>query len=438
MKRRIYAVLTTLALTVTAGCSSTTSEPAASGGDAATPAAEASGEKTKVTVWAWDPNFNVAIMKNAEARYEANNPNVDIEVVEMAKADVEQLLHTNLQAGVKDALPDIVLIEDYNAQKYLRTYDGAFADLTTSFNYDDFADYKEEFMKVGDKTYGVPFDSGVSGFFYRTDILEEAGYTADDLKDITWDEFIAIGKDVKDKTGKKLLSFGRDDGGLMRIMLQSSGSWYFDGEGNVTMANNKALIESLNVYKNIVDADIMVPTAGWTEWVGAFNNGDAASVTTGAWIIGSVKAAADQSGKWALAPVPHLSTVESKQSNLGGSSWYVLNTDDTAASIKFMQDTYGSDVEFYQDILVKNGAIGSYLPAFQGEAYSVADEFFGGQTIFTDLTNYMEEIPAINYGLYTYEADGVIISLIEELYSGRMTAEELAKTAEDTLKAQIN
>ncbi len=443
MKRSIYCAIATLALAFTVGCTSGGEVESNVQPSASEPSTEALGESVpesdkKVTVWAWDPNFNVDIMQNAEARYEANNENVDIDVIEMAKGDLEQLLHTNLAAGVSDALPDIVLIEDYNAQKYLQTYKGAFADLTSSFNYDDFTDYKVEFMKLDNGVYGVPFDSGVSAFFYRTDILEEAGYTATDLENITWDDFITIGTDVKEKTGKKLLTFGKDDGGIIRIILQSAGSWYFDNEGNIAMSDNKALIEALDTYKKIVDSDIIIPTSGWTEWVSGFNSGDASSVTTGAWIIGSIKAAEDQSGLWGVAPIPHLTTTTSGQSNLGGSSWYVLNTDNTEEAIKFLQETYGSDVEFYQDILVNNGAIGSYLPAFGGDAYTVSDEFFGGQQIYLDLTSYMEEIPAVNYGLYTYEADGAIMSLIEELYAGRMTAEELVKTAEDMLKIQIN
>ena len=38
--------------------------------------------------------------------------------------------------------------------------------------------------------YSLPFDSGVTGWFYRSDILGEAGYTHDDLVDITWEKFM--------------------------------------------------------------------------------------------------------------------------------------------------------------------------------------------------------------------------------------------------------
>ena len=56
------------------------------------------------------------------------------------------------------------------------------------------------------KNYGVPYDSNTVIACYRTDYLDQAGYTIDDLTDITWDRFIEIGKDVLDKTGMPMLT----------------------------------------------------------------------------------------------------------------------------------------------------------------------------------------------------------------------------------------
>ena len=48
--------------------------------------------------------------------------NVEIEIVDYAKSDIETKLHTNLSTGSTKNLPDIVLMEDYSAQKYLNSY----------------------------------------------------------------------------------------------------------------------------------------------------------------------------------------------------------------------------------------------------------------------------------------------------------------------------
>ena len=62
-----------------------------------------------------------------------------------------------------------------------------------------------QFRKDG-KNYGVPYDSNTVIACYRKDYLDQAGYTIDDLTDITWDRFIEIGKDVLDKTGMPMLT----------------------------------------------------------------------------------------------------------------------------------------------------------------------------------------------------------------------------------------
>ena len=107
----------------------------------------------------------------------------------MSQDDIVQKLNTSLASGNTDGLPNIVLIEDYP---------DAFSD-PDIVNEEDFSSYKFAVNKVDDVIYGVPFDSGVAGLFYRTDYLTDAGYEQADLQDITWDDFISIAKDVKEK-----------------------------------------------------------------------------------------------------------------------------------------------------------------------------------------------------------------------------------------------
>ena len=179
----------------------------------------------EITVWAWDPNFNGATMQEAAARYTAINPDVTFNIVDFAKPDLEQKLQAQLTSGTTEGLPDIVLIEDYGAQKYLLSFPGAFEPLNDKVDYSGFADYKVALATVDGMTYSLPFDSGVTGLFYRTDILKDAGYDAAALQDITWDQFIDIAKVVKEKTGHPMLGVDLNDAGALRILLQSAGKW---------------------------------------------------------------------------------------------------------------------------------------------------------------------------------------------------------------------
>ncbi|WP_417310458.1 ABC transporter substrate-binding protein [Devosia sp.] len=374
-----------------------------------------------VTVWCWDPNFNGATMELAGEIYAKDHPDFELEIVDFAKADLEQKLQAQLASGTTQGLPDIVLIEDYGAQKYLQSFPGAFEPLNDKIDYSAFADYKVELATVNGQTYSLPFDSGVTGYFYRSDILGEAGYTEADLQDITWDRLIEIGKDVKEKTGKELLPLDPNDAGWMRIMLQSAGSWYFDADGNATISDNPVFRAALETYQDLLAAGISKPVAGWTEYTGSFTSGDTVSTFTGVWMVGTIKANPDQSGMWGVAPLPALDDVEgaTHASNLGGSSWYVLSSSDNKdEAIDFLADVWGSDVEFYQQILVNQGALGSLTAARDGEAYSASDDFFGGQPVWQNFTKWLGEIPAVNYGIFTNEADAAVVAQIPALTNG--------------------
>ena len=59
----------------------------------------------EVTIWAWDPNFNIAIMQEAAKRYTAKHPDATFKIVDMAKADLEQKLQTTLASGASGSPP---------------------------------------------------------------------------------------------------------------------------------------------------------------------------------------------------------------------------------------------------------------------------------------------------------------------------------------------
>jgi len=401
---------------------------------------KANSEKV-VTVWAWDKNFNVSIMEKAAKKYEASNPGVKIEVVDYAQSDIVTKLNIGLSSGAGKGLPEIVLIEDYSAKKYISSYPGYFANLKGEIDHSKFADYKVEAMTEKDGIYGIPFDSGVTGFFYRKDILEKAGFKEKDLNNITWNRFVEIAKIVREKTGVHMIPGDLlGDAGLLRIMMQSAGKWYFDKDGNVDIANNMALKEAFKVMQAFHKNNVMKATSGWGEWVGAMNKGESASVVTGIWIMGSIKAETSHKGLWSIANTPRLANVNNavNASNLGGSSWYVLEkSPNRDIAIDFLNTIYAGDNEFYQQILVENGAMGTYLPSQQGSAYTQKDEFFGGQAIYQDFSKWVKEIPAVNYGAFVNEADSVVLAALRRVINENANIDSSLKRAEDELKAII-
>ena len=374
----------------------------------------------EVTVWAWDPAFNIRALEVARDIYLEENPDFNLSIVESAQDDIVSRLNTSLSSGVTAGLPNIVLIEDYRAQSFLQSYPDAFFPMTDYFNVEDFAQYKVEATSLDGVSYGIPFDTGVTGLYVRVDMLEEAGFTLDDVTDITWNELQEVGQVIYDTTGAKLLSMDLNDLGLLRAMINASGTWYTEDDGltpNIT--NNDALKEAFVTFKSMYDADLVNVHNDWAQMLQAFNTGVVAAVPQGNWITPSIVAAEDQSGKWAVVPWPKQDIEGSvNASNLGGSSFYVLNIEGAEEAAAFIGATVGGNEEFYRTIMNEIGALGTYLPLLETDAYETEVEFFGGQKIYADFAEWSGEIPSTNYGSHTYAIEDIMKNALQQYLSG--------------------
>lgn len=396
--------------------------------------------KTELTVWAWDKNYNVRAFEEAEKiNDKVSGDKIDLNIVENAQADIVQKLNTALSSGVTKGLPNIVLIEDYRAKSFLEAYPDSFFPLTDFIKAEDFSSYKVEATSVGDTHYAVPFDTSVTGLYVRTDILEQAGYKLDDLKNITWAQYTEIGKKVLEKTGKKLLSTDVNDLGLIRSMINSSGAWYTGEDGKTpTLAGNASLKLAFEDFKKIYDAGLTDSNSDWSQWLSDFNTGVVWSVPTGNWITPSITAQADQEGKWAVVPFPRQEMEKSvNASNLGGASIYVLNVDGKEAAAEFLKETFGSSTDLYKTLVENIGAIGSYIPATEAGVYDTEAKYFGGQKIYKDFAEWSTQIPAVNYGENTYAIEDILIKGLQKYLGGESidkVLEDAQKEAENQLK----
>lgn len=435
-RKRILALISCIALLATMTACGTTKDNKSADGKTATNGQEEKTEGKEITVWAWDPAYNIAALNEAKAIYEKANPGVTVIIEEMAKDDLEQKLQTNLASGQTKGLPDVVLIEDLNAIKNLTSYPDAFVPYD-SVDYSKFAT-PVDFMTIEGKTYGVPFGLATTGLYYRSDYLEAAGYSEKDMENITWEDYIEIGKAVKEKTGHYMLTFDPNDGGIVRVMMQSAGAWFTDMDGNLTIKDNQALEEALKIMKKMDEAGIEKLISGWADFVGGFNSGEIASVVTGCWITPSIIAEESQSGLWRVAPTPRLNMENSvNASNLGGSSWYVLNgSDNKELGMDFIVKTFAEDAGLYETLLQKYGIASMFSPAFDSEAYQEPQEFFGGQKVNADFATWSKDIPSVNFGAYTWESDSIVMSALSEILKGADIKESLSK-AEEQIKTQI-
>lgn len=437
MKKKLLSMLLCTAMAasmVLAGCGDSGN---GGSGDTGKSDGGSSGDENTLTVWCWDPAFNIYAMEEAAKEYQKDHPEVTVNVVETPWDDVQTKLTTAATSGKYDTLPDILLMQDNAFQKNVISYPDAFTDLTDSkIDFSQFAEGKTAYSVVDGKNYGVPFDNGAVIACYRTDILEQAGYTVDDFTDITWSEYIEKGKDILAKTGKPLLSCVSGESDVITMMLQSTGSSLFDDEGNPDMVDNEALKKVMETYQELIQTGVMVEVNDWDQYVGTLTNSTVAGTINGCWIMGSIQTAEDQSGNWAITNMPKMEDVDgaTNYSNNGGSSWAITsNCKNVELAEDFMASTFAGSVGLYETILPKSGALATYLPAGDSEAYAEPSEFFGGDAVFAKITEYAGKVPSNNTGVYYYEARDAVGTAITNIVNGADIDSEL-QTAQDTVE----
>ncbi len=446
MKKKVLSLLlvAAMAASMVAGCGGGSDESQSDGGETtSTETASAGGETTsgeKLTVWCWDPAFNIYAMEEAGKVYQQTHPDFELEVIETPWADVQTKLTTAATSGDLSTLPDIILMQDNAFQKNVISYPEAFTDLTSSgVDFSQFASGKVAYSVVDGKNYGVPFDNGAVVACYRTDVLEEAGYTIDDLTDIDWDRYIEIGKDVLAKTGKPLLSCQAGESDVIMMMLQSAGASLFDEEGNPSMVGNDVLVKVMETYAELKETGVLVEVNDWDQYVGSITGETVAGTINGCWIMASIQTAEDQSGKWALTNMPSLVGVSgaTNYSNNGGSSWAVMsNCQNQELAFDFLASTFAGSVELYETILPSSGALATYAPAGESDVYNEPSEFYGGDAVFAKIVDFSTKTPSNNTGVYYYEARDAIATAITNVVAGADIDSEL-QTAQDTVEFQM-
>ena len=399
-------------------------------------AGAASDEDNKLTVWTWDPNFNIYAINKAAEIYAKDHEGFTVEVTEIQSDDIESKITSAVQAGDLSTLPDIFLMQDNSFQKYVTFYPDVFTPLTDSgIDFSQFSAAKVAYSTLDDTNYGVPFDNGAVINCLRTDLLEQAGYTVDDFTDITWSDYMEKAKVVLEKTGLPMLTAQAGSPDIIMEMLQSCGAPLFNEDGTGNIAENDVLKKCVEIYAQMVADGTLVEVTDWDQYISSLNSSTVASTFNGCWIMASIQAAEDQAGKWAITNMPKLDDVENatNYSNNGGSSWAISsNTSHKDLAVDFLNATFAGSTELYDDVISK-GALATWAPAGESDAYNVPVDFYGGDTVYAKIVDFATKTPSNTTGAFYYDArDAVGVALSNITQTGADVASEL-QTAQETL-----
>lgn len=275
-------------------------------GGASEEAGEAGGDTT-LEHWLWDDN-QLPMYQACADLFTEENPGMSVNITQTAWDQYWQNLTTNFSSGTG---PDTFTM----TVQYAREFDslGQLADLdeigaTEDTDFDAFVPGTAENYLLDDKRVGLPLDWDIAGMVYDVAAAEAAGYTDEQVNELTFDgsgndtftEFVKAM--ALDANGNNALSPDWDPENVVRQGFLPEWSDGFTGQngwGNLAAAlgwefftpegdlnfDAPELVTTLEWYQSMVDIGVMQPFDE-TSTLGQHPNmeaGFAASTLAGSW-----------------------------------------------------------------------------------------------------------------------------------------------------------
>ncbi|MFD9374983.1 ABC transporter substrate-binding protein [Streptomyces sp. NPDC059999] len=314
-RRRLVTAVGAMGATalLLAGCSQDPGEAPAQGGSTGGKA------KTTLTVGVFGA-FGLQEAGLYDA-YMAQNPGVRIEQTSIERNEnyYPQLL-THLGTG--SGLADIQAVEVNNIAEVTATQADKLVDLAKAPGVDKGAylpwKWAQGTAKNG-STVALGTDIGPQGICYRKDLFAAAGLPTDRaavgaLWAGDWSKYLETGKAYKAKAGAGK-AFVDSASGVMAAVTGSSAERFYDAQGKVAYKTNPAVRGAFDLAASFAVEGLSAKLQQFTPaWDQGFSNGNFATVSCPAWMLGYIQDKAGPAGKdkWDVAQAP-------KPSNWGGS-----------------------------------------------------------------------------------------------------------------------
>ncbi|MGO4103672.1 ABC transporter substrate-binding protein [Leifsonia sp. YAF41] len=322
-KRLVAIAAAPLLLAAFAGCSSSV--------------AGNSGADEKVTI-TFQEQFSDAESTQFAAQlkdFEKANPNITVKLIRDNDKSYYDKLTTQITAGKG---PDIARVEPPRASQFIAS-GWALPLGDAAGSKDDYFPASLESVTKDGELYGVPVDLSALALYYRTDLFQAAGI---ENPPATWDEFKADAQKLTSGDAHGVGLFGGWGGFEFYPWLWQAGADVLNEDQTKAVFNSPDAVRALQLWVDLQASAMPAGMATATEddLKGPFVSGSLAMMTSGPWMIPSMKAAGID-GKWAVAPLPEDKTAATV---LGGLDLLVLKNTKHADEAKtfvawLMQDS---------------------------------------------------------------------------------------------------
>ena len=325
--------------------------------------------RTEITVWSWEPS-----MQSVIDAFEKENP--DVHVVWENTSGYNKL-NNAIQDGY--GIPDVVQLEYYALRQY--AVSGQLVDIT-----DRTSDYEDFYtpgtwasVRLNDRVYGLPMDSGPMAFFYNEDVFEQAGIDASQIR--TWDEYYEAAKKLKEIG--VYITADSGDASFYSAMIWLAGGRPFsvsnDGKNvTINLTEDAGTNSFTEFWQKMIDEGLVYTGSDtWADkWKEAVGEGKVASLFAGAWMPSLLMSnLPGTAGLWRVAQMPTKDGKTTTSEN-GGSALAVLQRSrKPEASYRFVEYVcHNADG-------IKKRVDGGAFPA---DNNTLSDYDFLGKTTVTD------------------------------------------------------
>lgn len=396
------------------------------------PAFAQSGE---ITIWSW--NVAASSLKATVAGFNKLHPDIKVTVQDLGNQPTYDKSIAGCAAGGV-GLPDIVTIENGEAENYWSQFPDCFVDLhTLGYTAEDqkkFPDFKRTELEVGDKAYAMPWDSGPVAAFYRRDFYEKAGVDPASIK--TWDDFIAAGKKIQAANpGVSMTNADfNGDSEFFRMISNEQGCAYFAEDGQSITVNEPKCVDAMTKVKEMKDAGI-VSSADWGTKITNNTAGTVATQIYGGWYEGTIRTeSAGENGKWGVYLMPSLTADGPRAANLGGSSLAITSASkNKEAAYEYLKYTLGTN-EGQITMLKDFGLVPSLVSALDDPYVSQGLPYWGGQAVWKDILGTLPKVVPSRGTQFQSDAE-IIVRAVQTKYLGGGYPD--AKAALDDAAKQI-
>lgn len=404
-----------------------------SGQDEAAPGSD--GKPVSITFWGWAKGS-----KEVVDAFNASHKDIKVVYEEIPSGNAGG--YAKISNAVKAGnAPDLVSIEYPQLPEFVSQ--GSVQDISSYLTDDTkkkLLPQAVELTTLGGKNWAVPFDASPQAFYYRKDLFEKYGVEVP----TTWADFRKAAEKVK-KADKKarIGTFFPDDPTTFQAMAWQAGAQWYKAEGDTWKVNttDPATTKTADYWQGLIDDDLVRANASFSpEWTNSLKSGGTVGYLGASWGAGVLKGTLpEQSGKWAVAPMPSWDGTPSS-GMLGGSTFAVSkNSKKTEAAVEFA--TWMSTTPEGIKARIASGTSSAFPAAAELRPVAKAAfdaSYFGGADIYQVFEGAATSIrPDWAWGPTTGTSNTIIKDQFGKVAGGSTTITEAVKAGHDATITEL-